>query len=222
MILYYKDKDGKQLNVSAQNILSPKCEVVTVVAVYDKQNGRPAKKTVITESDGKRYFIWNNERIYLGDYWSIKVPHLTEYCKGDNVDEVLVHASIIKFYDSIAVVTKPLPYNAVLDTIPAELYNKENPPHMLFVPTPRNSDTDFGAPIVNFTPNNKELWKHFPDIPYTICDFINAIKNNEIEIVNKNDFIATYTEEENRFNKMSNFKKKRYQKKNGNFRKVLL
>ena len=32
-----------------------------------------------------------------------------------------------------------------------------------------------------------------------------------VEIVNKNDFIATYTEEENKFNKMSNFKKKRYQ-----------
>lgn len=218
MILYYKDKKGQKLKVSGLNILSANCTAVEVSVVYDDGIGRPAKKNVITENDGKRYFIWNNERVYLGDYWSIKPDALHLYCMEENVDEIIVFASFMKFANDIAIITGAVPYSASLPNIPADIYSEENPSEMLY----SVSQNDFANPVLYFAPNSKDHWKYFSNVTYSIADIIAAIKNGTLEIVSKKSFIEKYKEDARLFAKMSNFKKKRYQKKNGVFRKVLL
>ena len=220
MTLYYKDKNGRQLIASAPYLLFGECTSVTISVVYDDGIGRPAKKKIITESDGRRYFVWDNTKIYIGEFWSVKIQNITDYCKGTNIDDALLMASIIKYRKFIGLVAKAKPYSAALPSIPTELFDTENPCDMLYVPFLTHNDLENST--IQFAPNNRELWRRFSNLTFKMEDLICSIRNDAVEIVLKNDFVKTYTNNENEFDNLSNFKKRRYLKRNGEFRKVIL
>ena len=224
MVLYYTTKNKDRLIASAQNILSVQCETVEVSNVYENGIGRPAKKKVIVENDGGRYFLWNNERVYISNYDTFKVDEMVSFfaTKGGNTHPVYVYSTIMKFSNDVAFILNPLPYTATKETIPPELFDANEATQMLFVPTDRNISKDKWDTTIMLTPNNKEHWKFFSDIVISFDELFNQLKMGKITIVNKQKFIKEYTDEIERFNKLSKMKQKRHIKKYGVPKRVML
>lgn len=220
MILHYTTKNNGRVAVNADNLFSKDCESVKVHAIYENGIGRMAKKQVITEANGVRYFMWNNERVYLGQYETFKLQELIALAeiKG-NIPPVYAYSTIMRYADDIGFIINPTPYA----TVNAQTENEyAQNTKMLFVPTDRNNPKNNWNKVIVLTPNNKEHWKYVWDISIPLEAFLDMIKEGKVTIVEKSSFIHQYNKKETSFNNLSAFKKKRYIKKFGAPEKVML
>lgn len=224
MVLYYMTKNKEKLIVATQKLFSNNCEKIDVCCAYENGIGRTAKKSLITETDGSRYFVWNNERIYVGNYETFKVDEMVSLfaAEGASTHPVYVYSTLMKFADDIAFLFNPIPYIATKENIPNELFNAGEPSQMLFTITDRNNPKDNWDTTITLTPYNKEHWKYFSDISMSFTQLLECLKKKEISVVNKRKFVAEYTKEMQTFENLSSFRKKRYVKKNGEPKRVML
>lgn len=212
MFLIFKEKNGSLIRVTADNLLSADCQFVEVNAVYENGIGRPAKKKVTTEPDGKRFFIWNDERVYLGDYLSSTIEDLQVQCANDDMPIEMIYSTLIRYSEDIAFLMFPTPYSAVSDKVSEETLTKK----MLYIPSQRKKNTkDNWNKEIIVTPYNKEYWPSFSDLKISVIDFAQLIKTGQLVVVNKHKFISDYTQRITDFEKLSKMKKKRFVKKNG-------
>lgn len=212
MFLIFKEKNGSIIRVTADNLLSADCQFVEVNAVYENGLGRPAKKKITTESDGKRFFIWNDERVYLGDFLSSTTEDLQDKCLNENIPVEMIYSTLIRYSDDVAFIMFPTPYSAVANTVSEETLNRK----MLYIPSTRakNAKNNWDKEII-VTPYNKEYWPTFSDMKISIADFVQLAKTGQLTIVNRHKFISDYTQKITNFEKLSKMKKKKFVKKNG-------
>ena len=137
MFLIFKEKNGPLIGVTADNLLSADCQFVEVNAVFENGIGRPAKKKATTEPDGKRFFIWNDEWVYLGDYLSSTIEDLQVQCANDDMPIEMIYSTLIRNSEDIAFLMFPTPYSAVSDKVSEETLTKK----MLYIPSQRKKNT---------------------------------------------------------------------------------
>lgn len=212
MILKYKDNENRILLAEIDSLIAMS-NTINITVVYEDGIGRTAKKKIITENDGKRYFIWNGQNIYLSDY---ETYDLETICTSKTFDKDLLLASLMKYKNDLGFLMEGVCLVAVSDILPEEFKNKT----MLYVLDDRNFYETRNH--LTFIPSNKEHWKWFPHTFVTNDVLLNRIADNTITIVEKNKFVKNYNEVHAAFDKMSKFKKKRYLKKNAEPESVLL